>query len=87
MIDPFTTCENNLSLHKSTLFLKSIEKSDISSIYLGYKYPKDKEEKIIKLIDSDDSQLSHINVYRMDLSNDRFELVSNLIREGKTEVR
>lgn len=87
MIDKFTTCENNLSLYKDALFLRTINKSDVRSIYLGCKYPEDEEEALIKLIKSNNSGLEHIHIYRMSLSNDRFDLVSNTIYESRSELR
>lgn len=84
MIDRFTSCENYLSLDKNSLFLRKIEKCDIRYIYLGYKYPKEKEDKLIELISDPSNNLNHIHVFKMDLSNDRFDLVNNLVHKGES---
>ncbi len=68
--------ENKLSPYKETMFLKNIEKKMIKSIYLGAKYPKSKEQSLIRILSNKENALDHIQVYRYYLSPERFELSS-----------
>lgn len=71
--------ENKISDYKDAMFLKNIEKDKIQSIYLGAKYPQTKEKSLKNLISDKKNGLSHINLYRYSLSNERFELNASKI--------
>ncbi|MGL6301302.1 DUF2971 domain-containing protein [Aeromonas caviae] len=58
--------------HKA-LFFKQISKRKIKSIYLGVFFDKEKEKRLVNLIKKS-NKLKHINVYRYEISQERYEL-------------
>ncbi|MDX7900057.1 DUF2971 domain-containing protein [Aeromonas media] len=58
--------------HKALLF-KEISESKIKSIYLGVFFDKGREKKLINLIKKN-NKLKHINIYRYEMSQERYEL-------------
>lgn len=65
-------------------FLINIESSDVDSIYLGCKVSKDYENELYNKIKGNE-QTKHIKIYRMRISNDRFELLKDEVKPISTE--
>ncbi|SIQ00471.1 DUF2971 domain-containing protein [Aeromonas veronii] len=55
-------------------FLKRIDKSKIHSIYLGVRYDRNKQEKLIKILLENKSSLGHVKLYKYEVNPERFEL-------------
>ncbi|MFQ1875817.1 DUF2971 domain-containing protein [Aeromonas veronii] len=58
---------------ENVLFLKKIKKENIKRIYFGIFYDEDKINPILDKIRSD-AELSHISVYKYEMSDERYEL-------------
>ncbi|MFQ2457410.1 DUF2971 domain-containing protein [Aeromonas caviae] len=71
--------ENLLAKYKDTIFIKNIKKERVNSIYLGVYYPQTKQRVLEKLIKDKSNGLSHIKLYRCELSTERFELIQNRV--------
>lgn len=70
--------EKQISHLKDVLFLTTIKKQDIKSIYIGARYDFNKKDELFKTLESD-KELQHINVYDYSLSHNRYELTANKV--------
>lgn len=76
--DANVTIEQKLLNNKDIMFLSSIKKQDIKSIYIGHRYDHNKKDDIFKAIEND-RDLQHINVYDYSLSKNRYELTADKV--------
>lgn len=66
-------------LNKEIMFYKKINPKKISSIYLGYRYPKEKQELLIKKMQHQECKIKHVKIFKMDICPMEFRLIPKQI--------
>ncbi|MFQ2447576.1 DUF2971 domain-containing protein [Aeromonas caviae] len=66
-------------LNKEITFYKKIPPKSIQTIFLGYRYPKNKEIDLIQKMYSDTCKIKHARIFRMDICPMEFRLIPKQI--------
>lgn len=75
----FDTYVFDLQKRNNLTFLKKIAPQKIKSIYLGYRYPKDKLIDFMQSIYSPECKIKHVKIFRMELCPMEFKLIPRQI--------
>lgn len=67
------------SRDRNSLFIKNIQPEKIDRIYLGCRYPKESERKLLSLIKNKKHPMHHVKIYKYNIDPDRFELKEILL--------
>lgn len=63
-----------LQENNNLTFFKEIPPAQIKSIFLGYRYPSNKEDALLKKVQADDSEIKNVKIYKMTLCQFEFKL-------------
>ncbi len=64
----------NLQENNDLTFFKEISPTQIKSIFLGYRYPEDKKNSLLKKVHDNNSKIRDVKIYKMTLCQYEFKL-------------